>query len=207
MTSLGRRLRTEPVQRRSNKTIDRLLASTAELLEEVGFDAITTNMICRNAGVTPPSLYRYFPDKYAVVEALGSQLVDAQDEALEKWATPDVAELRKPEKMFDMLRAQYQITRDFKGGKWIARAMHASPKLAKLRLESNDRIVTMFVYLQLSATPDLDADMVARKYRLATEIGYSAIEMLLDRPELDADETLLEVAGLVAHILKDIPVE
>ncbi|GAB5488801.1 MAG: hypothetical protein Pars2KO_23710 [Parasphingorhabdus sp.] len=207
MQNLNKRMRIAPVQRRSSETIERLLASTAKLLEEVGFDNITTNMICRHAGVTPPSLYRYFPDKYGVMEALGLQLVNAQDGALEKWATADIKQLRKPENMFEMLRAQYLITRDFPGGKWIARAMHASPNLAQIRIQSSDKIVAMWVHLQLDATPGLDIEMVAKKYLLATEMGYSAIEMLLDRPEIDVDETLREVSELVAYILKDLPIE
>ena len=44
------------------------------LLAEVGIERISTNMIAARAGLTPPALYRYFADKYAVLEALADDL-------------------------------------------------------------------------------------------------------------------------------------
>lgn len=52
---------------------------------EVGIDRISTNMICTRAVLTPPSLYGYFDDKYAVIEALGERPMARQNAALEDW--------------------------------------------------------------------------------------------------------------------------
>src|SRR5262249_31941379 len=59
-----------PRQERALQTYERLLDVAGELLAEVGVERISTNMICARAGMTPPALYRYFKDKYAVLEAL-----------------------------------------------------------------------------------------------------------------------------------------
>ena len=67
------------------QTYERLLDVAGELLGEVGIERISTNLICARAGMTPPALYRYFKDKYAVLEALGRRLMDRQDEALFAW--------------------------------------------------------------------------------------------------------------------------
>jgi AcrR family transcriptional regulator len=63
-------LRRQPVQRRSAERVERMLDASAQLLEEVGYDALTTTLIARRAGVAVGSLYQFFPDKRAVVQAL-----------------------------------------------------------------------------------------------------------------------------------------
>ncbi len=63
-------LRRQPVQQRSAQRVERMLNATAELLDEVGYEALTTTLIARRAGVAVGSLYQFFPDKRAVVQAL-----------------------------------------------------------------------------------------------------------------------------------------
>lgn len=47
-----------------------MLAATAELIDEVGYDGLTTTLIAERAGVAVGSLYQFFPDKRAVVQEL-----------------------------------------------------------------------------------------------------------------------------------------
>src|SRR4030095_16618054 len=84
-SSAARTLRAAPKQERALQTRERLLDVAGELLGEVGIERISTNMICARAGVTPPALYRYFKDKYGVLEALGRRLMDRQNEVLFAW--------------------------------------------------------------------------------------------------------------------------
>lgn len=63
-------LRRQPVQQRSAKRVERMLDASAELLDEVGYEGLTTTLIAKRAGVAVGSLYQFFPDKRAVVQAL-----------------------------------------------------------------------------------------------------------------------------------------
>jgi len=81
--------RRRPAQGRARKTVDRILAATAQLLDEVGFDAVTTNVIAERAQVNVASLYKYFPNKYAVLTALAEQMRDEQLELLTHRLRPD----------------------------------------------------------------------------------------------------------------------
>src|SRR5271163_1217856 len=81
----GSGARTPPRQDRALQTYERLLDVAGELLAEVGIERISTNLICARAGMTPPALYRYFKDKYAVLEALGQRLMDRQNAVLFAW--------------------------------------------------------------------------------------------------------------------------
>lgn len=62
--------RRAPVQRRSALRVEAMLDAAAALLDDDGPDALTTSGIARRAGVSVGSLYQFFPDKHAVVEAL-----------------------------------------------------------------------------------------------------------------------------------------
>ena len=68
----GRRRR-QPVQARSRETVERILDAAAVLIEEGGVDAVTTRAIAERAGITAPSLYRFFADREQVLDALVEQ--------------------------------------------------------------------------------------------------------------------------------------
>ena len=63
-------LRRRPVQERSAARVQRMLDAAAALLDEVGYDATTTSLIATRAGVSVGSLYQFFPDRRAVLQAL-----------------------------------------------------------------------------------------------------------------------------------------
>ncbi|HEX5114811.1 MAG TPA: TetR/AcrR family transcriptional regulator [Pseudonocardiaceae bacterium] len=69
-------LRRRPVQQRSAARVERMLEACATLIDEVGYDGVTTTLIADRAGVAVGSLYQFFPDKRAVVQALTQRNLD-----------------------------------------------------------------------------------------------------------------------------------
>ncbi len=63
-------LRREPQQARSRARLAGLLDAAETLLVREGPEALTTTRIAGEAGVSVGSLYRWFPDKAAIVDAL-----------------------------------------------------------------------------------------------------------------------------------------
>ena len=62
--------RRTPSQERSVELVRRLLEATAQVLDEVGVEATSTNKIAARAGVAIGSIYQYFPNKEALIDAL-----------------------------------------------------------------------------------------------------------------------------------------
>ena len=62
--------RSEPQQTRSRDKLDRILAAAAGLLAELPYQEVSTRLIAERAGVSVGSLYRYFPDRDSIAEAL-----------------------------------------------------------------------------------------------------------------------------------------
>jgi AcrR family transcriptional regulator len=63
-------MRHRPQQARSQERVDLILDTAAEFIAQVGYEAVTTNAIAERAGISIGSLYRYFPDKDAILRAL-----------------------------------------------------------------------------------------------------------------------------------------
>lgn len=74
---LSRPLRRVPVQGRSVARVQRMLDACAELVDEVGYEGLTTTLLAERAGVAIGSVYQFFPDKRAVVQALTLRNVEA----------------------------------------------------------------------------------------------------------------------------------
>jgi len=68
--------RKAPRQDRSRRTVERILAAAARIFDEDGYAATTTNEIAAMAGVSIGSLYQYFPNKDAILVALGRRHVE-----------------------------------------------------------------------------------------------------------------------------------
>jgi AcrR family transcriptional regulator len=63
-------VRRAPVQGRSQETVQRILDATSRLLERIPLDDITTSRIAQESGVSIGGLYRFFPDKQAIIDAI-----------------------------------------------------------------------------------------------------------------------------------------
>ena len=70
-----RPVRTEPTQRRSTQRLDALLDAAADIVDEQGFERLTTQMVAERAGSSIGTVYRYFPDRVAVLHALRERCV------------------------------------------------------------------------------------------------------------------------------------
>ncbi|MFH8618530.1 TetR family transcriptional regulator [Streptomyces sp. NPDC017979] len=69
-------LRREPVQQRSARRLARILDACAELLDETGYEALSTRAVAARAGVPIGSVYRFFGNKRALAHALAARNLD-----------------------------------------------------------------------------------------------------------------------------------
>jgi AcrR family transcriptional regulator len=70
MTELHRKT---PVQERSKQTIETILDAATQVLQVEGEERFTTNRVAEKSGFSIGTLYQYFPNKNAIVEALAER--------------------------------------------------------------------------------------------------------------------------------------
>ncbi|MER6559665.1 TetR/AcrR family transcriptional regulator [Streptomyces sp. NPDC001027] len=73
-------LRRAPVQRRSAERLTRILDACADLLDEVGYDALSTRAVAERAGVPIGSVYRFFGNKRQMADALAQRNLEHYSE-------------------------------------------------------------------------------------------------------------------------------
>ena len=191
-----------PRQARAIKTYEAILEAAASLLIEVGVERISTNLIAERAGVTVPALYRYFPNKYSVLNALGSRLMDRQNAVLEDWQAHHLGN-GSLEAMIDALPRvfylTYEVTRDTPAGLQVANALRAVEPLREVRLESNRAVSELFGRLWAELLGwEYDAG-VYHQARVAVELGYAAVELALEDDTLEPAKVLDE-AGVAIQL-------
>ena len=196
----------KPRQKRARSTYDAILETAGALLAEVGVERLSTNLVCKRAGITPPALYRYFPNKYALLKELGARLMAVQDDAVFAWqdevrsvrsrSVADDAEIRRL-----ILLQVNEITRDFPGGAWVLRALRAVPTLSEVRIASRESVAERDFEVLAERYPDADKRVLRIAATLAVEVMYAATELAMDQPELDAETIAEEMSYMTALYL------
>jgi AcrR family transcriptional regulator len=196
----------QPAQQRATETFELILEVTAQTLADVGIERLSTNLVCERAGLTPPALYRYFPNKYALLYELGQRLMQRQNELIPRWITPEVltGSADGLERAIQgLLLDTHRVTQDTVGGMWITRALRAVPALQKVRLESHEQVTQAQAQMLAEAFPGVDAEQLRLVGRVAVEMVYAAVELLFDEP-LNAQAVAQIVAAMVASQLSRI---
>lgn len=84
-------------QERGQRRIAQLLDAAARVFCSVGYGSASTNAIAREAGVSPGTLYQFFPNKEAIGDALSERLVAEMQRAHAAALSPENALLPLPE--------------------------------------------------------------------------------------------------------------
>ena len=100
-------LRRVPQQARSRALIQRVLDSAEELLATEGVEALTTTRIAGEANVAVGSLYQYFPDKRAIVDALAARYLEEFEGLMDEMAERAAGERWQAEDLVDRLIDAY----------------------------------------------------------------------------------------------------
>lgn len=79
-----------PMQERSHQTMERLLVSAENLINEVGFDKATVSGIAKGARSSVGAFYTRFPDKHALLRCLLERFVSESIATLEYVGRPSL---------------------------------------------------------------------------------------------------------------------
>jgi AcrR family transcriptional regulator len=154
-------LRVIPTQKRARDKIELILDTTAQLLEEIGSDAVTTKLIAERAAIRVRNVYRYFPNKQAILYALAQRMAERQAVLL-----GDFALIADPDVDFDKA---LEVTVDA-----FQEATLAEPGIIAIRK-------AMQSSLELQALDEqLDRDLARKLAKAISKRGTSLVEQDLE---------------------------
>ncbi len=197
--------RRSPVQERSQETVARVLAASAALLGRgVSIEAITTAQIAAEAGLSVGGLYRFFPDKQAIIDAIAVRHMELFQERMAAAIMADFPETPAIflSTMIDAFMAYLDENPDFRtvafgapgGSRTISRATredYAGSQVSELIMEF------LSGAFDIEPGPDL-----AFRLRLATEIGDRLLGFALEQGDAAArDRVVAEAKALLSRYL------
>lgn len=190
-------LRSRPHQARSRATFQRILETAAILLDEVGWEGFNNNLLAERSGHRPAAIYRYFPNKLAIVSALAEQHLGEWNERLEGFD-------RQLEGSADLTEAWSYFVRRFpdfvksqRGGVAVRRAMQASPTLRDIDQRDNAHIASVLASSLGRVMPHLDAGEAATASRLLLESAVSILDHAVEAKPAETQRMIDEL--LIMH--------
>ncbi len=117
-------------QQRGLLRSDEILEVAGALFAEVGYDKATTNMIAARAGVSPGSLYQFFPNKEAIAHAYAAAATARLHQLYDAVLAPDVIALPLADFLDAFIDALIAFNRNHPGYLALAIASTISPPLA-----------------------------------------------------------------------------
>lgn len=82
-------VRHEPVQARAAQRVEELLDAAAAVVDEHGIEHLTTALVAERAGASIGTVYRYFPDRVAVLVALATRNLERMRLSVERVAAQE----------------------------------------------------------------------------------------------------------------------
>jgi len=182
--------RRAPVQARSRQTVTRILNAAAAIADEEGVDAVTTRAIADRAGVSSPSLYRFFADREAILDELlerhCAELDTRCEEAEQTWRIDSIAELLNHE-----LDLHIHYYRRYPSAARLWMAGRTSPTVTKHVHSRMQRLAGRMHAILVSAGL-IPADTDPRALLVAVEMADRILELSF-RDNSDFDQAILEI--------------
>lgn len=182
--------RNAPIQKRALERRVKILEVTAELLEEVGQDDLTTILVAKRAEMSVGTLYHYFPNKYAILYALAEQWLGEIDTVLQELEAErlETMSLKKfVDKAVERMLLAYTHQR---GLLPLVQAMFGVPELKDLDTAHDELIITsmarMFARLEVAERP---AEL-SRLGRGFLEINHALLLVVVNQSKADSLKTL-----------------
>ena len=100
------------------------------------------------------------------------------------------------ENTLELLRETAEITEAEPGGIWIERALHSSPRLEHVRIESHRHVTDKLTDVYAAMLPAYPRERIWLRMRMLVEFGYVATELLHAESGLDREAILAETARM-----------
>lgn len=181
-------------QQRGLRRVDEILAEAGALFAEVGYDRATTNMIAARAGISPGSLYQYFPNKEAIAHAYATAATARLHQVYDAVLVPEIIGLPVWDFLDTYMEALIAAGREFPGYLSLAIASTISPPIALALSTLNGEIVDRVDELLRARWPAVDPETRRVRGMLSRRLYLTVLPLVLDDDAPDAQ--------LIVHELK-----
>ncbi len=195
-----------PKQQRSKVTVSAILDATVRVLEQEGSDAATTSRIAEVAGVSVGTLYQYFANRDAILDALQDREFDRASEMMSRILAHGAYATDR-----EVARAVIMALLELHGA---APTLHRLLVVEGLRVTPTERvqafdmriIAVVRSFLTLANVRIRRKNLDAAAFVVYQAVRASMLACLLERPPgLDSETLVDEITDLVLRYLAADP--
>lgn len=187
-TSPSPPLRRQPAQARAKKNLGAMLDAAAQLIGESGTDGFSMAELARRAGVSKPALYRYFPNKQAMLLALAQASFEQNHALLSDSLQRHPGDLSAA--MRDALTRYCDLHRSQPFRKHLRATMHADPELMALDFADSRHNAALVEDTLRTQFPQLDATTLRHHLMLIMGCSDAVALMSLQVDEVEAQQLI-----------------
>jgi len=194
-------MRKEPRQARSREMVERIVAAGRSVLVEHGYDAFSTNRVATTAGISPGSLYQYFPDKAAILEVVVDRYWDEVAESVAASLADHLGEIGQEmvRHVADALIRALEVDRTLLGV--VAEQLPLAR--SRERRRALERRIRELITAYLRVRPDASTrpDPAVTAWVIALAVENLAMRWVLDQPPIERAVVVEEMTALVGGYL------
>ena len=194
-------MRRTPVQERSLDTIQQIYQGTSVLLAEMPLEQITTSRIAEAAGISVGALYRFFPDKQEIIDAIAVRHMEDFRGRLQRLLVKSLL-AKGPEFLGRVVDAYVAFLDERPDFRAIALGQHVSAAARSQQMAPGaepGRLVRLFMIEWLGVKSSTSLDL---KLRIATEAGERLIRYAYAQPTVEERrQVLAELKELLSRYL------
>ena len=189
-------VRRKPVQERSAETVQQVLNAASTLLGRMPLEEVTTSLVAKEAGISVGGLYRFFPDKQSIIDAIAVRHMQDFKAALLR-SVAKLALADGPTFLSRVIDAYVAFLDERPDFRTIALGRHVSAQARKSQAEPDSgpaALVRWFLMKRLGVKKSADLDL---KLRVLIETGERLIafaymqESLAERKRIIAEMKLM----------------
>jgi len=188
-----------PVQARSRERVERILDAAAQLLADKGYDAVKTNSIAQRAGVSIGSIYQFFPNRFAIFNALAARYREKIANSLSKTLgskAPDRPWEESLEDAFDSLAEMWRNDWAFHS---VWQAIQNTAELTEAREKYREMLINEdLVFFFRRVLPEESDARLRTMARVMLEAGNVLLDQSM-RNGKEQDELIIDELKLLMH--------
>lgn len=192
-------VRVTPVQLRSSKRVSNILDAAAGYIQENGYETLTTAIVAKRSAASIGTVYRYFPDRLAMLRTLAARNLGRAEHALSKALTE-----AEPKTLSDALDVVAGCMEDLYRNEPGYRSVRAGDPIdirpMPVSRMGNQHLEQLMIE-EFSQSLSISFDS---KARLALETGFDALDSLLARAfkRIErGDKTVVTQARRIFHLI------
>ena len=196
-------MRRLPQQARGEQRIAAILQAAAQVFDEVGLDAATTNMIAQRAQTAIGSLYEFSPNKEAIAQRLSEQFCEDMRVLFDGILTDELVQVPLSQLIDDILDPLVQYHQTHPGFQALWLQSQGDPRLAPIHQDLAEVLTRKTAWVFARRYPKSDEASAMRTSQICIRTVHALLPLAGDGPALDS-QIIAELKTMIRAYLQAV---